>query len=111
VFKQTIFVGRSTFPPTYRTMRRVHEEMQRPPSYAWFCPECAEIWARALVEGSSFQVITYPCEQHRDRFVGILVSGSILLPFDLEFNDSLPVEAWRREVIIHANMIERLYHE
>lgn len=75
-----------------------------PSHYAWFCPQCGEIWARAVVELPGIEWQTYrvlcPRHQHPGWFT---VPGSIWQMLDTELNDALPPAALQREFTIHLN--------
>jgi hypothetical protein len=85
--------------------------MQRPASYAWFCPECGEVWARSVCGTARFQITTQPCATHRDPLLPrIMVSGSLVLPFDKDFNDSLSPALWLREFQLHYKFVMEKEH-
>ena len=77
-------------------------------SIAWFCPECGEIWARAVVEGSPFRVLTRRCGKHPARWLTDL-PGSLLISWLDDFNPTLPLALWQREVLLHLDCYERNY--
>lgn len=102
MFPSSFFVAGQCYPAAPRPLERIHEEWQRPCSYAWFCPVCAEIWARCVVANHSFMVWTHVCEAHKDMFApSIIVPGSLLIPLQDSFNESLPLPLWQREVELH----------
>lgn len=72
--------------------RFIHGEKQYPCSYAFFCPSCAEVWARCPVEiganTSRFQVITRGCRKHPQHELEI--PGSLWTVWDKTFNDGFP---------------------
>jgi len=112
MYLQTIIIGSMSIGPIERGLRRVREELQRPPSYAWCCPACGEIWARSVIFDETgrqvpFQFLTHPCDEHRDHLLGYLVPGSILLPMEAEFNDALPLPIWQREFQLHDRFIRK----
>lgn len=105
---QTIFVGNRSYPPQLRGTLRVHEERWPPASYAWCCPVCGEIWARAVVRGRDFQFLTHVCEAHEDpQMPSLLVPGSLLMPWDENFNAALGSDLWLREFTLHFNHAQR----
>jgi len=116
MFTQTIVIGSETYGPIPRGLRRVREELQRPPSYAWCCPECGEIWARSIIfdssgEQISFQFLTAACEEHVDPFLpSLIVPGSLLLPMETEFNKSLTLPLWKREFHVHDLFTRKNHH-
>lgn len=90
-----------------RSMIYVHAERRVPPSYAFFCPVCGELWAQCpvYITGSKtperFVVWTTPCKNHyRDN---LSVPGSIILSWDHDFAVDLPLDVVKREVICYTN--------
>ena len=52
--------------------------VQQPPSYAFMCPHCGKIWARAFIEGQEFFAVTAHCRQHWEKcwdVAGSLIPG------------------------------------
>lgn len=90
-----------------------HAERCNPTGLAFFCPFCGEVWALCPVEGQPFNSYNSPCEKHKrtdelgssslGRITRLEVPGSLLLPFDPEWNDALPRELLAREFLIHFN--------
>ena len=74
---------------------RIAKGTQRPqwnehadfPSTAYFCPTCGEIWARILVEGTSWNMLLIPCQAHG--------GGEFLPPW------SASIDAYPLEVLLH----------
>lgn len=92
-----------------RQMTSRHGPAQVPPSYAFFCPVCAEVWARCPVEvvaGSpeKFMVWTKACRRHYHH--SLEVPGSIHLDWDKEFTESFPLETVRWEFERHLDFAE-----
>lgn len=55
-----------------------HATIHHPFSTAYFCPHCAEIWARCPVqENPEFHVLTVPCRKHPSR--AFQIAGSLLV--------------------------------
>lgn len=112
MYRQTIFIGRRAIP----TLLVRENHFGLPPSRAWCCPHCGEIWARAVVEMPGgemrkFLFLTHPCEEHSDPLLpSLMVSGS-LLSAEPEFNDSLPRELWEREFHLHDAFIRKNQHD
>lgn len=105
---QTIFIKSQAYgQPVIRGLELVHAQLQRAEGRAWFCETCGEVWARAVVEGGVFRVLSAPCEDHLDSLMNIRIPGSLLIPLEKEFNDSLPLELWRREFELHVRFFER----
>jgi len=88
----------------------VHSEVQAPYSFAWFCPECGRIWAKAVVDGAHFMVANQPCEQHKGLPNYFIVPGSLWLSLRPEFIQSLSREVLEREFRIHLAHYDR-YHK
>lgn len=93
-----------------RKPKQVHEELQAPTSYAFFCPHCAELWARcpvvATVGGRTeiWQVFRMACRACPSySYQGI--AGSMLLNWDEPFNNSFPLEVLRREFQLHLDSL------
>ena len=101
-----------------RGLRRVHAEYQRPYSHAWFCPDCADVWARVGVfplgssQNERFTVEGGQCQQHAGPSP-YHVPGTMLLAWDDEFNKlllSCP-DAVKREFDLHMKFYERSFQE
>jgi hypothetical protein len=87
----------------------VHNEVQEPCSFAWFCPVCGRIWAKAVVEGQRFMVVTQPCDlEPVDNYY--IVPGSLWLTLRPEYTKSLPREVLLREFQLHLAHYDR-YHK
>lgn len=107
-YPMTFFIASQGY-RTVRAARSVHGELHAPCSYAYCCPECGEIWARAVVLGQDFQFLHMNCEVHPSRWLPALcVPGSLLIPMDDPFNESLPLDLWRREARLHIRHAEKL---
>lgn len=89
-----------------RKLSIVHHEVQAPYSYAYFCPHCAELWARCPVEVPSghapFQVWSIPCRKH--PIDSLRVPGSLFLEWDKTFNNCLPEGVLRWELDRHLDL-------
>jgi len=82
-----------------------HGQLYPPSGYAWFCPQCGEVWARAAVEGRPFTVWTrrcIACPGLRYEF-----AGSIILDWEREFNEALPRAVKEREMALHLAWAEQ----
>lgn len=94
-----------------RQMTSRHSPAQVPTSYAFFCPVCAEVWARCpveVVEGAPehFMVWTKACSKH---FVHRMeVPGSIYLDWDKDFTESFPEGVLREELLLHLDFAEKI---
>jgi hypothetical protein len=90
-------------------------------SHCFFCPTCADIWARVMVEGArESEVHTNACAKHTNTqtfthgqppgsmlptlhlFLVEAAAGSPLLP------ENLPAEALEREFQVALNWFERI---
>jgi len=72
-------------------------------SYAYFCTNCGEVWARIVVQNSEgrpcyFEPLKVACEKHQDQWN---IPGSLLVGHLENLLDSLPPEAIIREFQIH----------
>jgi len=92
--------------------RRVHAEMQPPPSQLWFCTVCGAVYARVEITKET-EVIPYisiacRCESHtRDIPYSIYTGGSILAE-NLNNVMEMPAELVEKEFWIHLRETERL---
>ena len=82
------------------------QQKLRPISYAFFCPVCAEVWARAVIFGVDFFVLHIPCRKH--TYSGIKVPGSLYPAGDADFLAALPREILLRELLLHLDYAESL---
>jgi hypothetical protein len=76
----------------------------RPISYAFFCPVCAEVWARAVIFDTQFFCFHKPCRKHHVDAGGI--PGSLWMPMEPEFTSSLDGEVLKREFLLHLDYLE-----
>ena len=93
-----------------RQMLFVHAQPQRPVSYAFFCPVCAEVWARCPVERAdgtteNFMVWTQACRKH--TFHRLAVPGSLTLSWEPDFTAAFPDELVRWEFDRHLDYAEK----
>lgn len=97
----------------HRSKVFVHAELQPPQAYAYFCPLCAEIWARCPVEGigadPNWRVLTMYCRKHSHPLWQ--VSGSILTVWDEGFVAAFPEEVLRWELQRHFEHYDNLQKE
>ncbi|HWI68101.1 MAG TPA: hypothetical protein VNS88_06950 [Nitrospiraceae bacterium] len=84
-----------------------HGRMQEPYSFAWFCPVCAKVWAKATVQGQPYMVFTVPCDLETTVDNYFVVPGSIWLGLWPEFLQSLSHEVLEREFSLHLAHYER----
>ena len=93
-----------------RSMVFVHAQPQCPQSYAFFCPVCAEVWARCPVERREgqtepFMVWSIPCRKHRTH--ALAIPGSLMLEWEPEFVEAFPDEVVKWEFDRHLEFYER----
>lgn len=92
-----------------RTLDRRNPIVEVPRSSAYFCPHCAEVWARFPVERvrdscnyERFESHVKCCrnctEPHSSR-----PSGELWLSYDKSFNDAMPLQALHRELLLLLN--------
>ena len=92
--------------------RRVHAELQAPPSQLWFCTVCGTIYAKVEVSDSGkivpYTSIACRCELHtRNTHYSIYTGGSILAE-NLNNVMEMPAELVEKEFWIHLRETERL---
>lgn len=104
--KQHFFLAGGQFLGSADRKRELVERssIRAPQSYAFFCPTCAEVWARCPVEREDgthepFRAISRGCKQHTQH--GMEVGGSLWLTWDETFSNCLPEEVVRRELELH----------
>lgn len=93
--------------------RRVHAELQPPPSQIWFCRVCGVIYAKIEISPkkaeSNYISIASLCERHTNTTANysIYTGGSILAE---NLNDimEMPAELVEKEFWIHLKETERL---
>ncbi len=109
VFPQVVEIVGKTFSSDLRPMFEVLEQRRPPNSYAWGCPRCGEIWARAKVANRPWQFIHHVCESCIDDLIPTYtIPGSIYLSWDAGFNSSLGEALWLRELELHIKHVERI---
>lgn len=100
IFPRHFIVGTNHLGTTKVNYTMVHGERHPPCGYAFFCPTCGEIWARAPVqigvEYSKFQSVSRGCAKHPQH--ALEVPGSLWLDWDREFTTSFPFGALLYEV-------------
>lgn len=102
-FQQHFIVEGRYFGLGHRTFNKRGMVPSPPPSYAFFCPCCGEVWARfpvqltgAEVSGKMerFQAVTVACRKCPSESA-FRVPGELWLSWDAEFSQALPEEALR----------------
>lgn len=113
MFTQHISVHGAYLGSIRRDLIRVHSDMLRPGSYAYFCPDCGQVWAQALMEktegkSDKWCVWTVPCREH-PGLSPFSVAGSLLLSWEPEYNEALftSLEITQRELKIHLEFFDR----
>lgn len=94
---QRFFLGNTFLGESVRPLVLVHGNYQPPPSIAYFCSECGDIWARIVVSGQPFMVYTMPCEHHASPNRFFALPGSMVLLWDRELTESFPPALVERE--------------
>lgn len=77
-----------------------------PSSFAFFCPYCGQVWARAHCEGRVYRVWAVECSRHPAPS-WTQVAGSLWLEWDKEFTACFPPAVMEREVQIHLAHAEK----
>ena len=102
--RQHFIIGGQYFPAADRTLAITHAQAHTPYSYAFCCPKCGEVWARAGVEGNSqWSFLQRACSKHSE---GLQVPGSVWLSWDRDFTNAFPLELLLRELHLHINYFE-----
>jgi hypothetical protein len=93
-----------------RNLERVHNTAAIPQSYAFFCPECGDVWARCPVtfgtKQQSFLVWRISCRKH-DSSHYLNVPGSLHMAWDKPFSEAFPEEVLWRELAVHLDHAEK----
>lgn len=94
MYEQSIFVGNRFLGSFVRPAMLVHGERQPPYSYAYFCPDCGEVWARCPTQSvgttqtEKWQVQGGHCKLHPGPSP-FTVAGSLLLSWEPEYSSLL----------------------
>lgn len=108
-YRQLIFIGTSLLCESSRESLERTKELAHPPTgRAFYCPHCAEVWARGMVmkaDGTFFRsdIDVRACEKHSVEYGTDLCfnpPGSILISWDGWWNSALPREALHRELLL-----------
>lgn len=100
--RQSFFLRGKYLGSTERKKVWVHETLVPPSGIALFCPICAEIWLLAPIEGRKTFAFQVECEKHPEEYPH-LIPGSVLLPWDEDWNKALPVPLLKRELILQID--------
>jgi len=84
-----------------RSFVKRQDSVDIPLSYAYFCPTCGEVWARAVCENRPFFVWTVGCRKHQQY--NFLIAGSLMLPLEPDFNAILPLDVLKWELERHID--------
>ena len=103
--EQFFFIEGRGYTPCQRGPRTVTQ--QRPVSFAFFCPVCAEVWARAGIPDERFFAFHVPCRKH--TYDGVKVPGSLYACGDVDFLKALPADVLLREFLLHLDYAERKF--
>ena len=92
--------------------RRVHAELQQPPSQLWFCTVCGTVYARVEITKET-KVIPYisiacRCESHTRNIPYSIYTGGSILAENLNNIMEIPAELVEKEFWIHLRETERL---
>lgn len=77
----------------------IHAELAYPTGKAFFCPLCSEVWAVSAVETRETYTQHVLCERH-EATPTRPVPGSLWLPWDRDWNESLPQQLLEREFLL-----------
>ena len=82
----------------------IHAQAHPPYSYAYFCPQCGELWARRIISPATRWVtLTHECIRHEaPRYCE--PGGSIWKNLDTDFLKHLPKEILRREALLRLEL-------
>ena len=88
----------------------IHAQKQTPTSYAFFCPVCAELWARCPTEltpgqPEHFMVWTRACRKHYHH--AMEAPGSIWMEWDQDFNAAFPEGVLKWELDRHFELYNK----
>lgn len=82
-----------------------------PYGVAYFCSECAELWAKFPVEGRFTQVYSTLCRKHHTDYPQFHLPGSIWLSWEKELMAALPAPVLLWELQRELDMFERIKNE
>ena len=114
--KQHFFIEGKYFGFGLRAPASIHAKLCAPRSFAFFCPCCAEVWARCQVEiaevgavaattQENYLVWTVHCRKHPvSRWQ---VAGALTLPFETPFTSGFPEGVLQWELARHLDHAEK----
>lgn len=93
-YTTSFFLGGAFLGQSPRDSAWYHEQAGPPLSLAYFCPQCGEVWGRAVVTRADgvqipFHVVTRECATHSPAS-HIFPGGTFGLSWDKDFTASLP---------------------
>lgn len=102
---QEITVRGESLGSSLRREEVIHGRVYAPPSTAYFCPACGEVWALVKIGGARYHVYTLLCERHSNSAGGWMTElpGSLWIWNNHEFTESLPPEVLLRETELCLN--------
>lgn len=103
-FQQHFFLRGKHLGTAQRNLVWVHAELSRPHGTALFCPICSEVWLLAPIEGQKTFALHVECERHKTSSF-YTIPGSSLLSWDSEWNNSLPPELLKRELLLQIDAL------
>lgn len=77
----------------------------KPASFVFVCPMCGDAWGKAMIDNCQVLVFTKACIKHKQSVFDI--PGSMWMPLEPEFTNSLCGEVLQREFLLHLDYIER----
>lgn len=115
-FTQYFFINETLVDSTERKEIFLHGSITHPYSELIYCDTCGEVYAKcpvvSKVSGKEFPWVASrlrcskcPPDQSHWQW-----SGSILLSWDKDFMEALPLKIWQREAKIHTDLYN-LYEE
>lgn len=106
IYVQTLEI-RGQYIASWTRKAVIYGSVTQPPfGYAFFCPNCCDIWAKAPVTGARTRVLTEPCDSHPHR-VSYDPSGSVYVSWDDDYCRDLPKKVLDIELKLHLNMYEK----
>jgi len=81
--------------------------LRQPLSLAWFCPVCAEVWARAVIPGRNFFCYHVACSKHQYDGGGIPGSLWVGLSMEPDMLQAIEGDVLKRELELHLTYAER----
>ena len=109
---QHFFVHNQYLGSCETSLTLIHGQAFRRGAYAWFCPECGDIWARAPIAGQTFTVVYERCVKHpfsdMTSATGFPTTtpGSLLKAYIPGLLEDLPELALKREFLLHLDYYE-----